>query len=150
MRKQLLTLCLAIGMAVPTLATVTESGQTITINGQTVDKTATELTFDGDNVILHFNDGTQLSADMASVIINFGTTTGIDNIQAFNLKGTVGGILNLTGITPGQTIQIYDISGKKILETKVSVESQNVDISSAKAGTYILRTGNNVVKFIKK
>ena len=87
---------------------------------------------------------------MASVIINFGTTTGIDNIQAFNLKGTVGGILNLTGITPGQTIQIYDISGKKILETKVSVESQNVDISSAKAGTYILRTGNNVVKFIKK
>ena len=106
--------------------------------------------FDGDNVILHFNDGTQLSADMASVIINFGTTTGIDNIQAFNLKGTVGGILNLTGITPGQTIQIYDISGKKILETKVSVESQNVDISSAKAGAYILRTGNNVVKFIKK
>ena len=62
-------------MAVPTLAAVTESGQTITINGQTVDKTATELTFDGDNVILHFNDGTQLSADMASVIAASGFCT---------------------------------------------------------------------------
>lgn len=150
MRKQLLTLCLAIGLSVPALAAVVALGQEITINGQTIEKIATKLTFDGDNVILHFSDGTSQSADMATVSIDFGTATGINSIQTFTLNGSTKGVLNISGLQPGQKVEIFDVTGRKIKEASVASENSIIDISGAKAGTYILRSGNKIIKFIKR
>lgn len=150
MRKQLLAFCFAIGLALPSWGNVSAQIQNITINGQKVEKTATELSFDGDNVVLHFSDGSSQSADMGSVLIIFDTTTGIDNIHTFSLKNETDGILNLSGIAPGQRVQVYDVSGKIIAEAKASSDATSLDISNAKRGTYILRVGNDVVKFIKR
>ena len=151
MKKLLITICLFLSLAVNSYAMIATAGQTITINGQIIEKTATELTFDGDNVILRFSDGTSQSADMETVSIVFdNSTTGIDQIHSFSFNGTVTGNLNISGIEPGQTIEVFDVSGKKVLSAKASNENINIDISNVKAGVYVLRAGNDMVKFIKR
>ena len=45
--------------------------QTVTFDGQTVDQKATAITFEGDNVIVAFADGTNRKADMESVKLAF-------------------------------------------------------------------------------
>ena len=44
--------------------------QTLTINGQTVEKTVTQLTFSGDNVVLHF-EGSEESYALDDVVLDF-------------------------------------------------------------------------------
>lgn len=86
MRKILFVTSLLLGLTVSSQAAIASDTQTITVNGRTVEKTAVELTFDGDNVVLHFSDGTEETADMESVAIAFdNATTGIDQVKAFNL-----------------------------------------------------------------
>lgn len=151
MKKLLLTTCLFLVLAITSNATIATTGQTITINGQAIEKIASELTFDGDNVILHFLDGSSQSVDMESVSIAFdNTSTGIDQIHAFNLKGITDGNLSIAGLKPGQKVEVFDVSGKKVAETKASVDNASVDISNMKAGVYVLRAGSNIVKFIKR
>lgn len=134
----------------PAYASIADYKQTITINGDTLEKEATELTFDGDNVILHFSDETTQTCDMSEVSIAFNEPTSIESIKTFNLKGATNGEFEIGGLVPGQSIQIYDISGKKIFGTKSTSETQQIDISNVKSGTYILRVGSNVVKFVKR
>ena len=53
------------------LCGVLASKHTVIIGGQSVDKQATRLTFNGDSVILDYTDGTLQTADMASVELKF-------------------------------------------------------------------------------
>ena len=48
--------------------------QTLTINGQKVEKVVSQLTFSGDNVVLHF-DGSEESYPMNEVQIDFTVST---------------------------------------------------------------------------
>lgn len=150
MKRQLLSLCLALGLSVPMMAAVMDAGQNITINGETVEKEATELTFDGDNVVLHFSDGSSQSADMSTVSITFDSTTGIGDIKTFSLKGATEGLLNINGLAPGSKVKVYDASGKMVASGNSADGSLRLDLSNMKGGVYILRTGNNVVKFVKR
>ncbi len=45
--------------------------QTVKIDGQVIDKTVTEITFDGDNVVLHYADNSSDQADMSLVTLSF-------------------------------------------------------------------------------
>lgn len=148
MRKVFLSLCLV--MVLTASASTTVNGQIITINGETVDKVATELTFDGDNVVLHYVDGTSQSADMTTVTISFGNTDGIGTVRMFTLKNSTDGFLDISGVDAGQTIRVYDMGGKMIATAKASGSSTVIDIRNMQGGMYILRAGNDVVKFIKR
>lgn len=151
MRKFIFVLSMFFGLAFESYAETSVTGQTITINGLAVNKTATELTFDGDNVILHFSDGTSQSADMESVSIVFNnSTTGLNQIQTFVFNDIADGSLDVSGIQPGQMLEVFDVSGRKVLTTKVSVNNTHVDISNFRPGVYILRAGNNIIKFTKR
>ncbi len=48
-----------------------DSKQTVTVNGSAVGKSATRLTFSGDNITLTYTDGTSQSADMSNVNLAF-------------------------------------------------------------------------------
>lgn len=148
MRKVFISLCLVMGLTASAATAV--NGQIITINGETVDKVATELTFDGDNVILHYLDGTSQSADMTTVTISFDNTNGIGSVRTFALKNSTDGFLDISGVDTGQTIRIYDMGGKMIATAKASGSSTVMDIRNMQGGMYILRAGNDVVKFIKR
>ena len=151
MRKILFVTSLLLGLTVSSQAAIASDTQTITINGRTVEKTAVELTFDGDNVVLHFSDGTEQAADMESVAIAFdNATTGIDQVKAFNLVGTTDGNIHLSGVQCGERIEVFDASGKKVAQTKASSDTASLDITNMKSGVYVLRAGNTVIKFVKR
>ena len=71
--------------------------QTLTVNGQKVEKVVSQITFSGDNVVLHF-DGTEEIYPMDDVQIDFTSGAGIGNISTFKLNAFVDGQLNIAGL----------------------------------------------------
>lgn len=124
-----------------------ESKQTLTINGQTVESVVTRITFDGDNVVLHFKGGDSQTADMDAVVLGFeySPTTSISV-----LRGTVDNYLNLAGLDEGAVVSIYDAQGKLITTTTAREAKAVLSVSTLRSGVYVLKAGRQVVKFIKK
>lgn len=120
MRKQLLSLCLVMlstGMA------WADDTQTVTIDGRDIAKTVKKITFSGDDVILHYADGsTESATDMELVKITFTpSSTGI-------LKSNVA---------LDAKAEWYDLSGRRL---------NGVPTVS---GTYIKRTTSKTIKVQK-
>ena len=92
--------------------------QTVTIEGQVIEKTISEITFDGDNVVLHYADNSSDQADMSLVTLSFSyTTTGISQVEGIK-KALQGKVYNLQGQCVGSSLQglskgVYIINGKK-------------------------------------
>ena len=124
-----------------------ESKQTLTINGQTVESVVTRITFDGDNVVLHFKGGDSQTAEMDAVVlgIEYSPTTSISV-----LRGTVDNYLNLAGLDEGAVVSIYDAQGKLITTTTAREAKAVLSVSTLRSGVYVLKAGRQVVKFIKK
>ena len=121
--------------------------QTLIINGEPVEKVVTKITFNGDLAVLTFSDATEISEDMGNVILRFSSSpTSIKNVEAFQLNNVVGDNLDINGLAEGTKVVIYDTSGKDVITTNGS----NINVSGLKPGMYILKAGNQVVKFIKK
>lgn len=96
------------------------SKQTVKIDGQVIDKTVSEITFDGDNVVLHYADNTSATEDMSLVTLSFSyTTTGISQVEGIK-KALQGKVYNLQGQCVGSSLQglskgVYIINGKKVI-----------------------------------
>jgi len=124
-----------------------ESKQTLTINGQTVESVVTRITFEGDNVVLHFKGGDSQTADMDAVVLGFeySPTTSISV-----LRGTVDNYLNLAGLDEGTVVSIYDAQGKLVRTTTVREAKAVLSVSTLRSGVYVLKAGRRIVKFNKK
>ena len=94
--------------------------QTVKIEGQVIEKTISEITFDGDNVVLHYADNSSDQADMSIVTLSFSyTTTGISQVEGIK-KALQGKVYNLQGQCVGSSLQglskgVYIINGKKVI-----------------------------------
>ena len=95
--------------------------QTVKIAGQVIDKTVTEITFDGDNVVLHYADNTSDNGDMSLVTLSFSysTTTGISQVEGIK-QSLQGKVYNLQGQCVGKSPKglskgVYIINGKKVI-----------------------------------
>ncbi|GJG66825.1 hypothetical protein PRLR6025_02940 [Prevotella lacticifex] len=115
MKKQLTTTMALI--AIP-LAVLADSGQIVSVNGTTVNKTVKEITFSGTDVALSFTDGTTQTADMSTVNIAFGTATGIKAVSKDAQHPADGRIYSISGQYMGKDKNklpkgIYIINGKK-------------------------------------
>ena len=101
-------------------AAMADNKQTVTIGGSQVGKTVKEITFDGDNVNLTFDDETTETQDMSLVKLSFAyITTGISNIETSN-KVLADKVFNLNGQLVGTSTQnlnkgIYIVNGKKVI-----------------------------------
>ena len=99
-----------------TLAAMADGGK---IDGSTIKK----ITFNGDQVTIVFNDGTEtLVADMATVTIDFGKATGIEErLAAVKQAGLEGmPVYNLNGQLVGKSAAnlpkgVYIIGKKKVI-----------------------------------
>lgn len=142
---------IAVSLALMSLCTVANADvvQTLTINGQKVEKVVSQLTFSGDNVVLHFGD-TQESYALDDVTIDFSGTSGIGQVSTFRLGGIVDGTLDIRGLAAGTPVAVYDLSGKKLCSTRAQAEVTTLGVSQLNSGVYILRAGNNIVKFVKR
>ena len=122
--------------------------QTLTVNGQKVEKVVSQITFSGDNVVLHF-DGTEEIYPMDDVQIDF-TSGMLFFISAFKLNTFVDGQLNIAGLAAGTQVAVYDVSGKKLAQAQTEGESTLVNVDNLNSGVYILKAGNQIVKFVKR
>lgn len=101
-------------------ATFADNKQTVKIDGQVIEKTISEITFDGDNVVLHYADNTSATEDMSRVTLSFSyTTTGISQVEGIK-KALQGKVYNLQGQCVGSSLQglskgVYIINGKKVI-----------------------------------
>ena len=111
-------LLLLVGML--STAVFAGSKQTVKIDGQLIEKTVSEITFDGDNVVLQYSDNTSNQADMSLVTLSFTyQTTGISQIEDIK-KALQGKVYNLQGQYVGSSLQglskgVYIINGKKVI-----------------------------------
>lgn len=96
------------------------SKQTVKIDGLLIEKTVSEITFDGDNVVLQYADNTSDIGDMSSVTLSFTyQTTGISQIEGIK-QALQGKVYNLQGQYVGSSLQglskgVYIINGKKVI-----------------------------------
>lgn len=96
------------------------SKQTVKIDGQLIEKTVSEIIFDGDNVVLQYADNTSDQADMSLVTLSFTyQTTGISQVEDIK-KALRGKVYNLQGQYVGSSLQglskgVYIINGKKVI-----------------------------------
>jgi hypothetical protein len=129
-----------------------EESKTVTINGNSIDKITTKITFEGDNAVLHFTDGTTMSADMSTVNISLvpDITNSIRNAHVFTTKDIEGNTIAINGTKKGDAIAIYNLQGNLEKKMYCNSSSVNIDISRLTHGTYILCIANEIIKFNKK
>lgn len=96
-----------------------ETEQTVIINGTEIDKFVSNLTFNGNNVTLQFDDNTSQTEDMSkvSISLSYENTTGITNITSMDNSGK-SKVYNLNGQYMGKDTNalnkgVYIINGKK-------------------------------------
>lgn len=96
-----------------------ETEQTVIINGTEIDKFVSNLTFNGNNVTLQFDDNTSLTEDISkvSISLSYENTTGITNITSMDNSGK-SKVYNLNGQYMGKDTNalnkgVYIINGKK-------------------------------------
>ena len=142
--KKLLLILTAIVLSV-TFPVHAETSQELVINGEVVAKVVAQMTFEGDNVLLTFSDGTSRTDDMSTVKLSFVSPTSIQELTTYRLRGVVGDELSFEGLENGTEIRIFDASGKQMLRSK----EKTVNVHALKAGVYVLKAGNQIVKFVK-
>ena len=126
------------------------NGQTLTVNGQTVDKVLSKMTFNGDNVILTFTDNSSQTSGMESVSLSFSSASAIDAVNVFQYNGIVGDVISLGGLMAGTSITIYDTAGRKQMSSTAQGSSVQMNVASLQNGIYLLKVGKQVVKFAKR
>lgn len=110
-------------MAAGTLATFADNVQVVTVNGQRQAQTVTKMTFNGDNLVLNFSDGTTQTVDMASVVITF---TIADAVKAL-----------ATATNKDAPTLFFDLSGRQLKQ-------------APQKGAYIMKKGDKIVKLLPR
>lgn len=98
-----------------------ENSQTVTIGGNVINKYATRLTFNDDNVVITFEDGTTQTADMETVTVSLaydGDASGITTVTSDDINDSK--VYSLSGQYVGNGKEklskgIYIIKGKKVV-----------------------------------
>jgi len=124
----------------------------VMINGSSVQKLASKVTFDGDNAVVKFTDGEMRTLDMESVLIEFSSTTGLPmtDVSFFSATTVVESSLLVSGLTIGSDLSIFSMDGKMLVSQKVNSTEFSYDVSDYKSDVYLLKIDNQVIKFIKK
>lgn len=84
-------------------------------------KELTKITFEGDNVILHFKDGSKadLEKDLETIVIDFSSVTAIETLRQVEPMKNMS-VYNLQGQCVGQGVEglkkgLYIVNGKKVI-----------------------------------
>jgi hypothetical protein len=131
MKKNLLLTCaLAALFCTGALA---EGNQTVTLNGTTVDKTVSKITFSGNSIKLLFTDGTEMTTEDAEQLkIAFSV---VDAIRSLSTERQMDSVL------------VFDAQGK--LLSNVRGNAANDCLNGLPKGIYIAKKGSKTVKLIK-
>lgn len=101
---------------------IADTEHTVTVNGEAIDGFITELTFNGDQVTMKFEDGSTQTDDMSlvSIALTYSeTSTGITEIETDD-QSTVKRVYTISGQYVGTSTEglpqgIYIVNGKKTI-----------------------------------
>ncbi len=126
--------------------------QRLYINGELAEgKVVTEITFLGDNVTLIYEGGTSEIFDMSAIVLDFEKETNVCNgVKMVKLHTMVDNVLTISGTQNGDSVDIYNLSGQKVVSVKAVADETIISVAALTSGIYMMRTNNYVVKFIKK
>lgn len=122
--KNILLLAAALLMTAPAFSATPDEDtkQTLTIAGENIERTVSEIRINANNAILLFTDGNTQEVDMkdVSLSLTYNETTGVNNLRLQEADGKVS-IYNLQGqpVSKGQQSNgIYIVNGKKVTHKK--------------------------------
>lgn len=121
-----------------------------TVNGQKVEKAVVHLTFEGDKVLLNYEDNSSTSHEFEHLAIKFDGSSAIANVNFSQLSVTVGTSLEVNGVEPGTELRVYDVNGRLVAQQVATDSNAVVDLSANPSGVYILSAGTEIVKFVKR
>ena len=123
----------------------------LTVNGSVVEHALASITFSGDNVILHFSDGTaDRTEDMGVVTIDMTSVTAVGKLKTFSSSQLVGNTLTLGGLAAGDRVTLFDAQGRRLLQTTAQGNTMTLPLDHLRPAVYIVRAGNNIIKFQKR
>lgn len=120
------------------------------VNGSEISTIVESITFDGDNAILHFSDGTQSSHDMSTLEILFPEISTLIESNSYILSQMVHDQLVIDNCAGNQLVCIFDMAGRLMHQMRSEEGMFSIDVNHMNAGVYILKIGNEAVRFIKQ
>lgn len=147
MKKTLtLTLCALIAGIAAWAAPV----QTVTVNEEEISGKAVEqILFDCEKVTVVFDDGSTID-DVNTLKLLIGAS-GVSGAKFYEASVKVeGNSLTVKGLDGGNAISVFDAKGQQVATAQLQSEVASIDISNLSAGIYFVRSGKQVIKFLKK
>lgn len=120
------------------------------VNGNEITTTVESMTFDGDNAILHFSNGTQNSYDMSTVEVLFPAISTLVDNSIYILNRMVHDELIIENCAGNQLVCIYDMAGRLMHQMRSEEGGFSINVNDLNTGVYILKIGTESVKFIKQ
>lgn len=154
MKRLTVILALLVGTLTGSLAEGTVP--VVKVNGTELTNVMTSVTFSGNVVVINYTDGANAQFSLSDdIVITFSADgpTGIQPQSSFNTfeyRKAIDGSMEVSGIADGTLVTIYSVTGEQVLTGKATGGVANLDVSGLTSGTYILRAGSNVIKFMKR
>ncbi len=120
------------------------------VNGSEISTIVVSITFDGDNAVLNFSDGTQSSHDMSTLEILFPEISTLIESNSYILSQMVHDQLVIDNCAGNQLVCIFDMAGRLMHQMRSEEGMFSIDVNHMNAGVYILKIGNEAVRFIKQ
>lgn len=141
-----LTLCALIAGMAAWAAPV----QTVTVNEEEISGKAVErILFDCEKVTVVFDDGSTIEeVNTLKLLIGASGVSGINFYEAsVRIEGNT---LTVKGLDGGNAVSLFDVKGQEVATVLPKSDVASIDISNLSLGVYFVRSGKQVIKFIKK
>lgn len=121
-------------------------------DGQSVEVgNLSKLSFSDDSITVTADDGKSQSYSNSSIEkLRFGQATQVAPVKAIDgkLEYSVQNLAAVVRDSKGETLSIFNLSGKAVLEKSITADSQDIDLSGLAKGVYLLRLGSKTVKIV--
>lgn len=149
--KRLLPIILSLVLWIPA------SAQNMTIENRDGQSTAVDmeqlrkLTFQDGTMTVTQENGQSASFNTSGIErLKFGSTTKVETVKAIDgkVEYSAQGLTAVVHDSKDQTISIFNLSGKSVLEQKITQDIQEISLSGLSKGVYLLKLGNRTVKIV--
>lgn len=76
--------------------------------------------------------------------------TGIRDVNLFEVKPAANGRLDLSGLTDGQPVRVYNTAGRLCLSTRATDGAATLKLNTLPRGMYLIQAGRQVFKYMNK
>ncbi|MBR2262292.1 MAG: hypothetical protein IJ916_11445 [Paludibacteraceae bacterium] len=136
-----------------TFSCLIHAEKALMINGDVAEKNdISEITINGDELELKYADGSTFKLDMEAVEVKFFGTNSINATAAnvYSINSFVDDYISLKNIEQGSVIQIIKTDGTVLYSAIANDVEMTINTDKLTPAPYLLKVGNQIIKFFKK